>query len=64
MQYKPIVPQNIPIVITYVYSLNSGHSLKCCSETISCSKELTLQKIYVKYIILNSQSSAWLYFLR
>ena len=24
MQYKTIVPQNIPIVIKYVYSLNFG----------------------------------------
>ena len=40
MQYKPIVPPNILIVIKYVYSLNSGSVFKCCSEATLCSKGL------------------------
>ena len=41
MQYGPIMLQNIPIVIKYVYSLNFGSVLKCCSEATPCSKGLT-----------------------
>ena len=40
MQYKPIVPQNIPIAMKYGYSLSSGSILKCFSEATSCSKGL------------------------
>ena len=34
------MPQRIPIVIKYVYSLNSESFFKCCSETTPCSKGL------------------------
>ena len=40
MKYKPIVPQDIPMVIKYVYSLYFESFLKYYSEATSCSKGL------------------------
>ena len=54
LQYKPIVQQNVTIVIKYVYAINSDSIMKCCTEAMQKKVKVWLEPVISKNTPHNS----------